>query len=480
MRTRNWALLLVLTLLVPALQAEEQQKDPRMAPTQPVSTGDSSSKASKEKATDPVPTAQNLTPDERPLTGVQVFTLGRNDRAHNFLHPRFQISQVADNRGDAALITNEWRTATVVQGGLAFSRVGRNYEFAAGYSGGASIYEGNGGFNESFHAFGFAQSYNWRRWSLLLADEFSYLPETSYFLNGGQFGWLAGTGMAVSGPVASPQIGLSPAVGADQTILTGRARRFMNTAVGQIQHRISARSSFTVAGTYGLLKFREPGFVNSSSAAVRAGYDRSVSARDTLGVMYQVTMFRFDQTNNFNNFDTHQVQLVYGRRLTGRVAWRIAAGPQIARFQNTSALLGDGTIVRFAMETTLTYALRRTTLGLGYTRGANAGSGVYIGADTDTVTFSISRAFTRKWTGGANVGFSRNAALRASADPAGGVTFNTWSTGGELNYRVNRYARLFMNYHMDRQTNNLGGANLPFRHRFGIGLDFGFRPVNLE
>lgn len=475
MRTQKWVLILALALTAPAALASPQQKDPRVAPAPPVTPAENKPAA----AAEPTPAAQDSSPDTRPLSGVQVFTLGRTSQSRNYLRPRFQVQQIGDNRPDASLTDTNWRSATVMQAGVSFQHIWKNYQFVAGYSGGGSVYVNGSGINQSFHTFGFAQSFDWRRWNLLIAEDFGYLPETSYFLGGGQFAWLADTGLAISGPVATTGTGLGPGLVPDQSIITGRASRFTNISVAQVQYRINPRSSFIAAGSYSLLKYRQPGFVNSSAAGFRAGYDRNLSPRDTIGLVYQLSMFRFNLANSPNNFDTHQVHLSYGRRLTGRLAWRVSGGPQIVRFRTSSSGAGDDTPIQLSVETSLTYALRRTSMGLFFTRGASGGSGVYTGAETNAVGFSVSRQLTRKWHGGASMGYARNSALRSATDPAGGITFDTWTAGGELSYAVSRYARIFGNYHMDRQTNNLG-ANLPFRHRFGIGLDFGFRPVRIE
>ena len=108
-----------------------------------------------------------------------------------------------------------------------------------------------------------------------------------------------------------------------------------------------------------------------------------------------------------------------------------------------------------------------------------AGSGVFLGATSNTFSGSVHHQFTRFWVGSVNGGY----ALNNSLAPAGGATtsFNNWFIGANLGQRIGQHAELNFNYGVQRQgpvacpVASCGGAG--FQQTFGMTLNWHLRPT---
>ncbi|MBI1749158.1 MAG: hypothetical protein HY234_02655 [Acidobacteria bacterium] len=491
-RVQTWALVVVLALAVPAAWAQ-QQKDPRLnppvAPLPPLSLGESSSKASLD---DPAANPQNaVKPDESPLSGAEAFSLGTKGGGRSFVTPTIRFTQLGDNNKRSATSLADWRTAGTLTGQLALQHIKARSQLGIDYSAGGTLYSTTSSYRSSFHRLGLSEQISFRRWTLLLADSFTFLPESSFGsgglggistgLPGGMGNGGIGTGLGGFGGGFGG--GIIPGITPNQSILTDIGRRVSNTVLGQIQYTISPRASMTASGTYGLLRFLDSGFIDSNNYQFMSGYNYKMTAADTIGVVYTLSMMRFGGINR--SADIHSIHLAYGRRLTGRLALRLSGGPRVNSFENP--LSGSKNSVSWGLRSSLLYNFRNTDLGLNYSHGATTGSGVVVGADTDRVEGTITRQLTRMWNGGLVFGFAHNQSIRQLNTVATNLTVNTWHTGFRLQRPVSRQASLTFSYNLTGQTANtptgctgLACGRMPLRHQFALGFTWGFGPYEID
>src|SRR5260370_9390662 len=128
-----------------------------------------------------------------------------------------------------------------------------------------------------------------RRWQMLFVDQFSYLPQSS-------FGFGGTSGLAVPGIVgtlAVPLPGLQSAYVPSQTILTTNGPRYINASSVQLTHAVSPRRSIPLAAVYSILRFVDPGNVNSDSEILNTGYNYAITRKDTLGLVYIFSAYRY-------------------------------------------------------------------------------------------------------------------------------------------------------------------------------------------
>ncbi len=488
MKTRMIACLSIVVLALCVPTAGAQEKDPRLAqpakPLPPVTSGESSSKAPADSAA--APESQPGQADQRPLSGVQDLGLGGGGRS--MLLPSLQFLQSVDTNRNSTGTANNLEALSTLRGQLALQKIWSNHTMTLGYSGGGSIYDHNAPTNGQFHMLGITENFALRRWNLLFSDQFNYSPDTS-FGGGNLFSGIGGQNLAGSGFGSGiggfggiNGGGLNPAYVPGQTIFSSRGARLNNSVVGQAQYSFSGRSSWTGSGGYSVLHFLDSGFIDSKNANFSTGYNYQLSGKNTVAVTYGLSRVRFGSSNGSVN--NNNVQISFARRVTGRLAFQVGGGPQINLFDDP--INGKSTRLSWGTRTSLVYRLPRTTFDLSYNRRITGGSGVLLGAQTDFFRFGANRQFSRNWIGMAGLGYSHNSSLRALTTGTTDRHFNSVQADVSVHRPLGHYASLYLLYNAQWQNSVVSpcagaGCNSRFlRHHFGIGLDWQFRPINLD
>jgi hypothetical protein len=328
--------------------------------------------------------------------------------------------------------------------------------------------------------FGATEKLTFRRATLILIDDLAYLPEAG-------FGFSAfGTGQLPGGVV-----GIQPGFGPSQTILTPQGQSISNISAVEVDTPINPRSSLSFVGSYQLLHYFDNSLVNSDGFSFQAGYNRQVSRQDTLAVYYRYNGFRYSDLNQ--SIDAHTVQISYAHRVTGRMAFQISGGPQVAVEQIplngvTSGLLvlpqpGSTTQLYWSLSASFQYQLRRSGLSASYYHGLSGGAGVLGGAETDTVTASANRSFSRTLSGNLSTGFSRNNGVVVGTTTATNQVFDYWFAGGGISHPVGRSMSLALSYQLQHQTSSaafcLGTAcqTSYTRHLIAFSLGWHRQPI---
>jgi hypothetical protein len=368
--------------------------------------------------------------------------------------------------------SNGWSSTNYFSGNMTLLENWSRSQLAVNYSGGGYVSTDSSGQNGWFQQLGATQTFNWERLQLTFLDQFEYLPEA-------QFGFGVGSGLSSPGIGGSLGIGglsggLSPGFSPGQSIFTAIGPRYFNTAGVEMTYVISRRSSITVGGMDSILRFTNPGNVESDTYMGNVGYNYQLSKADTLGIQYRFTSFHyldFPQAIGDQMF-----QVAYGRRITGRLALELAGGPEISNFRIAQAPATKTQYVAGAGHASITYAWPRTSLTVNYFHGVTEGSGVFLGATTDQVTAGASRKLTRVWSGAAHVGYSRNRTVQGVA--GSGFSYNTVYAGVSANRPLGRNAGLSVGYTAYDETGN-GSASF-LVHQFSIGLTWHARPFVLR
>ena len=104
----------------------------------------------------------------------------------------------------------------------------------------------------------------------------------------------------------------------------------MNAILGQAEYSFSRRSAFTFSGSYGLLHFTVPGYISTSLFNVQAGYDYLLDPFNSVAILGSYG--KIDYTGTGSSTTDYVGALAYGRKITGRLAFQVAAGPQEIQF----------------------------------------------------------------------------------------------------------------------------------------------------
>lgn len=391
----------------------------------------------------------SLQPDDRPLSGVQNPTVGTAEVRHSYWVPGIRYSNSLRSNGSNGAANTGWNSTSFVSTDVSLLQAWSHSTLSANYSGGGYFstdkVQGNGQYQQ------LAATYeiDLRRWQVVFLDQFSYLPESSF-----GFGGLSGlSSPGIAGALAVPISGLQTGYVPGQTILTAVGPRYSNTGSAQVTYRTSLRGSITIGGTYGILRFVNAGNVNNDNEMFNAGYDYSVTARDHVGFAYRFGAYRYP--GNPQALGDHAVQLEYGRKITGKLALRLAGGPEITTFRvpigtSTDRISGSG-------NASLTYSLAANASGsLQYAHGVSGGSGVFAGATSDQIGITLGKRLTRVWNGSLNFGYARNRQILAAS---GAPSYDSWFAGAGLSRPLGRMADFSMGYQAQIQGSGGGGSN---------------------
>lgn len=452
MKLTRYGLAIALAVVVGVATVHAQQ-GPVSQPAAPIGATSNDTQSS---------TSSGWTADQRALSGSQKLSLGSESSGENMIIPSLRFSQMFDSNVLVQPGDYGYEGVSSFSGSIALQRSTAKRESSLSYTGGGIFYSQRSEMNSSFHAFSASQRFTMKRFSLVFSDQFSYSPEAMY----NQAGSMPGASFAQTQLVS----GLIP----DQSILTERGSRYSNSVAAETDYRFSARNSMSFTGSYGLMRFPGVDLLNGSQIATSAGFNHAFNSKDTMALSYANSQFMYD--NSATSIMSHSMQLMYGRRLPGRLALQLSAGPQIA--------VVDGIGINYqslfyAASASVSRNFGRSNVGLSYNRSVTSGSGVMIGAKTDSVGASLSHTVRRNWALGFSGGYSRNSGLIQD------LTYQSMTAGATLSKSINRNASLFFGYSFQHQLSGSTCSAAALcadldRHMFTFGLDWMFNPIRMK
>ena len=420
------------------------------------------------------PSPDQLLPDSRPLTGVQNQTLGQIESPHSYWEPGFQYSNTVQSSQPGETSTG-WSSTNYLAATVSLLEQWRAAQLALNYSGGGTFSTDKTLGNGYFHQLGLTQNFQWARWQVQFLDQFSYIPDS-------QFGFGAGTSLGLpggAGSVGTPQTGLT---GNYQSLFTAVGPRYNNNFTSQVVYQLSPRASVNVSGTYGILRFVDPGNIDTNTAGASGGYNYLLNRNDSIGVMYSFN--HYDYVGEAQGINDQVFSFVYGRKITGRLALKVSGGPDITTFK-----VPVGNVSRRTSGSgggSLTYQFSRVLTSVSYNHGVTGGSGVFVGSESDTIQGNVSRQLSRVWRAQANFGFSRNRELVSGAAQSG-LAFDSYFAGGGLSRPFGPNANLSIAYSANIQTGqSVSGCTVPgcsgtyTEHQIVMSFQWHTRPLVLR
>jgi hypothetical protein len=429
-------------------------------------------------STDDQPSANDLTPDRRPLTGLQSPTLGSQEILHSYWIPGFQYTNLVQSAALNQPTASSWNSTNYVVGNLSLLEAWSHSQLAANYSGGSSFSSVKSQGTNNYQRLGLVQDFAWRRWQITLINDFSYLPQSPY-------GFGAGTNLATPGVGGSLQPalpGLQMIYQPMQTVFTSIGPQYTNSVNAQIANAISPRSVFTVAGSYGILRFVDPGNIDTNDSIFTAGYSYSFSRKDTIGILYRFSSYRF--TGQPQAINDHIAQLAYGRKITGRLALQLFGGPEMTVFR--LPVSGSTNRVAGAGGANLNYGLSRSSFTLGYNHGVNGGGGQFTGSTADQLQAGMGFQLTRVWKSNLTFGYARNRSLGIANSSQASQAFDSWFSSGALSRPLGRTLTFAVTYIANIQASSLpvcaaGTCDTNYLlQQISVGLQWHARPFVLR
>jgi hypothetical protein len=462
-------------LAVPIAQAQQQPPDQSAPPSQAAQPNGSPSPDETE------PTdinGQRLNPDTRSLAGVQTVSLGVPALERSYWQPSFFVTVAGDSNPLLTPSTTSWTTWTTLLGALTVRANSNHSEFSMDYVGGGSISNDASVQNAVVQEVQVGERIKGRRATFSLLDQVAYIPETS-------FGYGGLSALSLPGGGA---LGLQPSLVPSETILSARGQRLLNSSLVEFDALLTPRATFTVAGGYAFLHDFNNSVFDFDNTIGQAGFSYQVSRQDAIAIVYRYNSFRF--TTADATLLGNIAELTYARRITGRLAFEIGAGPEYAIFRvpSTTAMGTTSTTnIYWVGDASLTYDLRHTSLGLSYDHGIAGGSGVLSGSIADTVTGSITSQLSRTFRGDLSVGYARNeplsvGATTATANPIFDYYYGTAGISHPFGHSVTLSLSYLSQYQHVDGTYCVGTVcgNTILRQQISLGLNMHTRPFPID
>jgi len=460
----------------------------------------------------PAPVSENP-----PISGLDLPNLEPHAAPLSYLQAGAHVSESVASNIQNALGGTGVHTISRAMGSLELQRLWSHYDLSLDYLGGVGYFNAEGIGLKQVEELGLTQKVNWKRGVLTVRDSFSYQPEGTF---GSTYGSVGATGAGLEGQ--------NTFFGGNALGALGQVPRIMNLSVADVVESLTPKSSITAAGGYGFIHFlgNEPGtgnsFIGSNQVTAQVGYNRVLNPHNQVALIYGYQGFDFSTGLTFHS---HIVQVMWGHRISGRMDFLIAAGPQFTHIDDlllpvtTFPPPANDTIppceigatttgvelecptndfrIGAAGRALLRYRFPKVTLGLTYDHYLTSGSGFFAGAESDIASLRASRPLNRIWTANADIGYSRNSRVlpvtcTATTTNCPGVAANVYSygfAGASLSRMFGRTLHAFASYQFNYLvfddsyclTASPGPCNRISRLNIGtIGLDWIPRPIRLD
>lgn len=380
-------------------------------------------------------------PDTHSLSGAELFSVGSLGKSHTIFDPSLSFTDTATNvlGGSPSVVSN-----VLLGGALNVDHAWGFSHFTASYNGGDNLFIPRTLPSVSYHQLSIEQSVSWARLTLRIRDDLRISP---YAFFGGE--GMGGPGMlgALSSGVSSQTAISSTLEPGETTIQTGLATRILDTVLGEVDYSLSRQTSISLSGAYGLLHFDSPGFIDSRTVNTQAGINYLLDAKNSIALIGGYGRTDFGGPENYA--DDYLGEFAYGRKVTGKIGLQLAGGVE----QIQTRVVGSPNFQYLTWTTTdaLTYSRRRTGYTFYYSNNLSNGSGVLIGALSQTLSGTVSQNLSRWTTISANGGYAYNRSIPTPSAPSA-LSFSSWYVGARYDRRLGSRVGLDFHYGMQHQT----------------------------
>ena len=435
----------------------------------------------------PNPDATPQPTETSPMPGLNQSTPGSaGPAAPNYLEVAVHVSggSGTDAYG-ASGGSSQFSPVGSVLGSLNLAKLRRRSETAIDYAGGVTFdsgYNHSGWDAQQLQQLDASHRILWRKAQLTFTDSLSDIHGGNFGLS--SFGGASAYNLRFSGDgsraPADPDP--EPHAGAVQVGLN-RETYITNVSAVELAWSLAPRSSIFLSGAYLFTDYlgSSQSLINGRQISTQAGYKYQLNSKDSVGLVYGYQTFRFSMTTA-GAVITNSVQLVYRRRISGRMNLVLGAGPEMTNVNG--GIAGKTQQVNTAARAALGYLFPRSSLTLSYSRGATTGYGLFAGGSSNTAQFSVNRAVSRLWQANMSAGYAAVSSLQPATDGISGDSYNYAFVGMAVQRRLRHHLNAFASYQLNDESSFCGGAAgcapRAVQHLVQIGIDWSFRPIRLE
>jgi hypothetical protein len=323
-----------------------------------------------------------------------------------------------------------------------------------------------------------SQGYVTRSWIFNVSDSFSFLPQSpTTGLSG-----IPGVGDLGSTPAQGPVAG--PAGG----IFSTAGNRIANTLSGSVERELGRATSVSGSGSWTKLYFLDNNdSLDTTQITGVVALNRRLDARSSASLNAVYSTFSYGNTPTATSqpdIEIRGINASYQRVLTRTLSMSVSAGPQWISSSNSTLIPSS---LNAAVSASLSYQRGFTSASVGYSRGVNGGSGVLLGAISDSINGSLGHTFGHNWVGSLNAGYTHSAGLAhvfngTSLVPINEV-FDSVFGGAQVTRRISLHFSGYASFEAQNQSqkNNIAVPNAlnGTSETFGIGITFTPRSTRL-
>lgn len=341
------------------------------------------------------------------------------------------------------------------------------------FAGGVLFGQGGQGVS-TYQNLAISQAYIAHKWVFNVSDSFSFLPQSpTVGLSG-----IPGVGDVGTVPIQGPSAG--PAGG----VLTYSGNRIANTISGDIERRLSGRTSVSGSGSWSVLHFIDKNAgLDTDTVTGQVGLNHRINARNSASI--SAVYSSYDTTGLLANlppgfpkdeitYQTKGINVSYSRQWTRAFSTDASAGPQWIQ-SSAAQLIPDK--LNYFVNAGANYSRQLMNYSVRYGHGVNGGSGVQAGGISDNVSATVGRNFGRQWAAAAIFSYSRNTGLLAlfpNAGPAINGAIDTEYGTLQVTHGFTRTISGYASYTAQNQSLNqvLSTQNAfnGLSHTFGFGV----------
>src|SRR5436853_1002941 len=410
------------------------------------------------------PNADSATPvsDKRALAGAQDLSPDSTALRRSYWQPFFNLTSTLDTNPRGAGNTVSLVPWGSFYGGVDLLLSSRRSDLTLDYLGGGVVSQHKNE-DQPIQQLALGEKLSWRHATISLFDQVAYFPKAVS-------GFYLPTGTSLT---SNRELALQPVFVPNQSIVTTVGQELTNAFIGELDLSPTPRSSLTFLESYSVVRFFNSGVLDLNDTILQGGFNHQITRNNTIALLYRYAGFRFD--NLYQPMDGHVVQFAFGRRVTGRLAFQLSAGPELSLFRTAAGQQSLGstlpTILVFkrlswSLDSSITYEIRRTVLKLGYDHGVTDGGGFLAGATTDQGSLSIDSQLSRTLAGQLIGGYASNRGAIATAQQPVDELYRDWFAGVTISHTWGRRASVFLSYQVQRQASNFACA--------GVGCGNGF------
>jgi len=310
-----------------------------------------------------------------------------------------------------------------------------------------------------FQNFAVAQSIGGRKWRMTISDVISYRPQSPTF----GFSGIPGTGEPLGGP---PTTG-NPS----ETVLTENTHTINNLTSVSYGLPVNYALSVSASGNYQFLRFPDGNGLDTSAIFGSFGAAWRFNSRTTVNADFSESSYTYSGSSI--SFRSTSLLASISHNWAKGFSSHASVGPDWISSSGGSAIPSSA---HLSVTGGLAYHKRFDTISAEYYHGDNEGSGIFYGAQFDSLSALYSRRIEKKTTLSARFGYVRDSGLQAGSGSTSGIF-----AGTSYATRLGRYFSLGASYLVIQQSSSSQLPNNVLNDQLqGISVSVGFAPRGIR